>query len=112
MHVEFLSSTADLRRVQRQLRRRYVKLKCHNSEVQVTFVGGLHQARMAGSNVVAFGETPSEAKQKLTKLQSMQSVCVPKHEDVAADRAERRAERAATISEKQIRKFNPRGNRA
>jgi len=90
MYVEFLKSTADLRRVQKQMRRRVVKLKCEDSELQVTFIGGCYRARMAGSNVVAFGETPSEATQRLAKLEAMKSICIPKHSDVAADRMERR----------------------
>jgi hypothetical protein len=110
MIAEYLESTYDLRRVQRQMRRRLVKLKVEASAVQVTCVGGFFRARLPGGNVVAFGETPPEATQRLTKLLAMMSVCVPKDVDKALDRAERRAERG--ISEKQIRKFNPRGNRA
>jgi hypothetical protein len=89
MYVSELKSTADLRKVQKQMRRRIVVLKFEDSEAVITYIGGIHRARMAGSNVVAFGETPTEAKQRLTKLEEMRSVCIPKWCDVQLDRAEK-----------------------
>jgi hypothetical protein len=94
MNADVIPSTVQFRQLQKQLRRRVVNRKLETCPVQIIYIGGLYQARMAGSNVVAFGEIPSEATQRLTKLQSMQSVCIPKHSDVAADRMERRNNRA------------------
>ncbi len=107
MLVEYLESTADLRRVQKQMRRRVVKLKFEGSEVQVTFIGGCYRARMSGSNIVAFGENPSEALQRLSKLEVMRSVCIPKSCDVYADRTERAEERAAAKAAKRSVRFDP-----
>jgi hypothetical protein len=90
MFVEELKSTVDLKRVQKQMRRRVVKLKLEGSEVQITYTGGMFKARLAGASDAAFGQTPSEATQRLSKIEAMKSVCLPKQCDVAADRAERR----------------------
>jgi hypothetical protein len=90
MHVELLYSTADFRKLQKRQRRRVAKLKCEGSEVQITFIGGWYRARITGSNVVAFGETPSEALQRLGKLEAMRSVCIPKSIDLHADKLEQR----------------------
>jgi hypothetical protein len=94
MNVEYLKSTDDLRRVQRQMHKRIARMKVEDSEVYVSCAGGLFKARLSGSNIVAFGETASEAKQRLTKLLAMQSVCIPQFCDQALDRAERRGNRA------------------
>ena len=89
MHVELLYSTADLRKMQKHQRRSYVKLKCEESEVQVTCVGGFYRARLQGHPDSVLASTPTEAKQRLTKLLSMGSVVIPKHSDVVAERAEK-----------------------
>ena len=91
MHLEELNSTADLRRVQKQLRRRVLNRTFETHSVQVTFVGGLFQARYKGQSDVAFGDDEQQAVQRLHKLPNMlRSVCVIKPCDSAADRTEKR----------------------
>jgi hypothetical protein len=78
-----------------KMRRRYVSLKYKDSVVQVICRGGMFKARFAGGTDVAFGVDEQQAVQRLHKLPNMvRSVCLTKHCDVAADRAERRAESA------------------
>jgi hypothetical protein len=105
-NVEMLNSTADLRKVQRQMRRRVVKLKFDDSEVQARYVAGIVKARLAGTDVVAFGENPLEAQQKLTKLHAMGGEFRAKHCDRLADREEWLAERALARSIYKSRNFN------
>ena len=107
MNVEMLNSTADLRKVQKQMRRRVVKLKFEDSEVQARNVAGIVKARLAGTDIAAFGETPLEAQQKLTKLHAMSGEFIPKFCDRQADREEWIAERALTRSLYKSRKYNP-----
>lgn len=85
-----LKSTADLRKMQKHQRRSYVKLKCEESEVVVTCVGGFYRARLKGHADSVIASTPSEAKQRLTKLLTLGSVVIPKSCDVAAERADKR----------------------
>jgi hypothetical protein len=89
-----LKSTADLKRVQKQLRRREMKRKFDTNPITVTFVAGRYRAAYKGSAVAAFGETSQEALQRLNKLGLIRSV-IPKHCDVQADREERAAAHAA-----------------
>lgn len=100
MHVEFLTSTADLRRVQKQMRRRVVRMKFEDHDVQVTCCSGIFKARFAGGADVGFGETPSEATQRLHKLPNMVRFVSIKSCDVYADRVEAAAERAAAKAAK------------
>jgi hypothetical protein len=82
-------STAAIRREQKLRVRRIVR-KLEDCTIKVNYIGGIHRARTAGSNIVAFGETPSEARQRLSKLQEMRSVCIPKNIDVTMERTEQR----------------------
>jgi hypothetical protein len=90
MNVDFLESTADFRRVNKQMRRRVVKLKNEKSAAQITFTGGIFKARFEGGSDVAFGEDPQQATQRLHKLPNMVRGRGAKDCDRAADRAERR----------------------
>lgn len=102
MNAEFLYST-----------HRVVNHKLETCAVHVSRVGGMYQARYEGQADVAFGADEQEAVQRLHKLPNMvRSVCFPKSIDVATERAERAAEKDATPSLKQMRKFNPRGYRS
>jgi hypothetical protein len=107
MLVEFMKSTADLRRVQTQMRRREVTLRFESSVVHVTYIGGCYRARIAGSNIVGFGEAPSEANQRLRKLSEMRSLFATKQCDKDADRAEREADRAQRQAAKRSARFDP-----
>jgi hypothetical protein len=102
-----LKSTADLRRVQTQMRRREVTLRFEDSVLHVTHIGGIYRARLSGKNVVAFGENPSEAEQRLRKLEQMRSVFIAKHCDALADRKEQRTERAVSKFVKSVKRFAP-----
>lgn len=106
-----LKSTADLRRVQTQMRRREVTLRFEDSVLHLTYIGGIYRARLSGKSAVAFGENPSEAEQRLRKLEQMRSVVIPKHSDALADRKEQRADRTAAQASKRSLKFEPRGHR-
>jgi hypothetical protein len=109
MLVEELHSTADLRRVVKQMRRRVVRLHCEERNVQVTYCAGVFKARLAGGRDVAFGETPSEVTQRLPKLLNI--VCVIKPYDKAFDRAEARAARTGQKAARRSVRYAPKGNR-
>lgn len=111
MSVEYLTSTDDLRKLQKRQRRRVVKLKFEDCIVDVTFIGGWYRARLYGSAVVGFGATPTEASQRLRKLEAMRSLCAIKACDVTADRAERREESVAAKAAKRSVRYDPKGNR-
>lgn len=109
MNVELIKSTADLRRVQQQMRRRFVKLKVDDSAVSVTKCGSLFRARLEGHPDSVFGPSPGLAKQQLSKLLTMGDAVIPKASDVELDKTERVAERAAKRAAKNSIKFNPKG---
>jgi len=95
MSVELLTSTSDLRRVQKQMRRRLVKLLFEGREVLMASTGGVYRARFAGGRDRAFGANPSEALQRLQRLPLMVAANVRfKACDIEADRRERALERA------------------
>lgn len=112
MSARDIPSTVQFKQFQKQLVRRVVGRKLETYPVQVVYIGGRYRARMEGSNVVAFGETPSEAKQRLNKLLSAESVIIPKFSDREAERAEWLAECAAARAIKNSRNFDPKRNRA
>ena len=108
MTVSEITSTADLRRMQKQLRRRVLRHKFATSTVLVVRAGGYFKARYKGQSDVAFGVDEQQAVQRLQKLPNMvRAVCLPKRCDVAADRAERRAEAAASKAVRKSVKFDP-----
>ena len=113
MTVEELRSTDDLRRVNRQMRRRVVKLKFKHHSVVINFAGGLFRARFAGSPDVAFGSDEQQAVQRLRKLLNMlrSTSGIPKACDLAADRAEQFAERYTVKRVKSSLRFNPKRGR-
>jgi hypothetical protein len=94
MNLDYLTSTADFRRVNKQLRRRVLKRKFETHHVQITFVGGLFKARYNGQSDVAFSDNEHQAVQRLHKLPNMVRFCVVKECDKEADRRERAVERA------------------
>ena len=89
MSVSELESTAGLRRVNKQMRRRVVKLKFGESKVQITFAGGMYKARYEGEPDVAFGIDPGQARTRLRSIPNMIRHVIPKDYDVALDRSER-----------------------
>jgi len=108
MNVELLKSTADLRRVQTQMRRRVVAHQFKTHQVQVTNCGTHYRARFAGGADATFGTDPQQAVQRLHKLPNMvRSVCAPKKCDLALERAEQRAERAVSKFVKSVKRFAP-----
>ena len=109
MLAEYLESTADFRRVQKQMRRRVVRLHCEERNVQVTYCAGVFKARLAGGRDVAWGETPTEVTQRLPKLLNI--VCVIKPYDKALDRADARAARTGDKAARRSVRFAPKGNR-
>jgi hypothetical protein len=110
MIIEFLESTADLRRVQKQMRRRVVKLHVAGRAVQVTRCGCLYRARLSGHPDSVLASTPAEAKQRLSKLLTMGRVTM-KTCDAAAEKVERRAKHVAAKAAKNSVKYSPRGKR-
>ena len=95
MNVEELRSTADFRRVNKQMRRRVVKLTFGNSVVHVTRAGGMFKARFAGGKDSTFGADSAQALQRLQRLPLMVAANVRfKACDIEADRRERALERA------------------
>jgi hypothetical protein len=78
--------------------------------VSVVFSGGIYRARTRGSNIVAFGETATQAKQRLKHFVGMRSSTF-KECDLTADRLERAAEREGAKAYRRAMKFAPKGNR-
>ena len=107
MNVEYLQSTDDLRRFKKQLHRRAARIKVEDSKVQVTRVGSLYRARLQGHSDSVLATTPSEAKERLKTILAMQSACLTKGCDLAADRAERAAARVVARVAKHSIKFDP-----
>jgi hypothetical protein len=111
--VEELRSTADLRRVQRQMRRRAARLMIGRREVVITRAGGMYRARLAGGKDAVLGDSPEQCLQRLRTLLASKPVrCGPKHCDQVAERKERQAERAIEKAAKRDYKFDPKRYRA
>jgi hypothetical protein len=106
MSADVIETTAHFRKLQKTLVRRVANRKVETHPVQVVYIGGCYRARIEGQSIAAFGETPSEAKQKLTKLLYAQSVIIPKFDDREADRKEWLAECAAARAAKNSRNFD------
>lgn len=109
MNAELIE-TAHFRKLQKTLVRRNANKKVETSPLRITYVGGCYRARIAGSNVSAFGETPAEARQRLAKLQAMRSFCTVKQCDLDAERKERVAERAFAKAGRRSARWNPKGH--
>lgn len=105
-----LIETAHFRKLQKTLVRRDAHRKVETSPLRVTFAGGCYRARIEGQSIVSFGETPSDARQRLYKLLAMRGVYSFKKCDLVAERKERAAERAAANAGRRSARWNPRGH--
>lgn len=65
MSAEVIPSTNELRKVQKESRRRYQTLKAETATVQISRAGGLYRARFVGEKDSAFGIDPQQAAQRL-----------------------------------------------
>jgi hypothetical protein len=65
MTFQVIPSTNELRKAQKELRRRYQTLKAEKATVQISRAGGLYRARFVGEKDNAFGIDPQQAEQRL-----------------------------------------------
>ncbi len=107
MNVSELKSTDDLRKVNKQLRRRMVVTKANPLSAQIVYTAGVYKARYQGQPDVAFGIDKQQALQRLHKLPNMIRVVIPYFDDREAERKEWLAECAAARAAKNSRNFDP-----